>query len=149
MQQPLFGSSFVLNHQLIKGLISQRKKKLLNNIYFRKYVILLSHEGFNLIYLINSKEYKGLKTLLMILHNNFQLISIKSNKKNWLVFSAFLIVRLFFIQKHPRDKNNVKNTHLEFIYWLFNNSNQTYMPLYQQHCHNSKIKIQLNLILLS
>jgi len=84
-------------------------------MYFRKYGILLSQEGFNLIYLINSKEYKGLKTLLMILHNNFQLISIKSNKKNWLVFSAFLIVSLFFIQKHPRDKNNVKNTHLEFI----------------------------------
>ena len=94
---------------------------------------MLSHEGFNLIYLINSKEYKGLKTLLMILHNNFQLISIKSNKKNWLVFSAFLIVRLFFIQKHPRDKNNVKNTHLEFTYWLFNKSNQTYITLYDKN----------------
>ena len=76
----------------------------------------------------------------MILHNNFQLISIKSNKKNWLVFSAFLILRLLFIQKHPKDKNNDKNTHLEFNYWLFNNTNQTYIPLYYQNFYSSKIK---------
>ncbi len=79
----------------------------------------------------------------MILHNKFQLISIKSNKQNLLVFSAFLIVSLFFIQKHPRDKNNVKNTHLEFTNQLFNNSNQKYIPLYDQNCHGSKIKLQI------
>lgn len=82
-----------------------------------------------------------MKPLLMILHNNFQLISIKSNKKNWLVFSPFLIFRLFLIQKHSRYKNNVKNTHLKFTFELSNKSTHKYIHLYYQHFYGSKIKI--------